>query len=582
MARSNTGAAKQVADSKLLVFEEFAGMNTQSGRQGLSEKELAWCENIQPIAHNWLQGVPGPNSALATLTGEIVAKKFYATFNSIDWMICFCVSGAAYGVNLGTGAKTKFANSGTFSQTPDLTQWQSQRILIFDPTAGYSTWDGTVFAKQGGVSPNTSVTNGGGGYTSGANVAITGGAGSGATATATVVAGVVTAIVLTNAGTGYLATDTLTVSITPVGAGSGATGTAHVWPFVTAPITGAAAFGRVWLGVNRLLTWTGTNGYDDFALANASGSSTINDADLIKNITAIRFLNNYLYIFGDNSIKQIGSIAVSGSITTFSIVTLSSDQGTIYPATITSFNRLVIFANTVGVFAIFGASVEKISDNMDGIFRAVDFTQAPVSAVNDISNIHTYLLLVKYKDPATGPRALILGFMNKKWFVMSQGNGVTYIATAIIGGVTETFATSGADVTQILQNTSTPVPYKIITALSHHREPLMGKRVIRAGVAQTASGPSDMMMTVQSEKASAQFSAAAANVITLINNLGQQVIPINNSLAPVTLVATGFALFREGAQSCSGIWLGATLTGTLNGIVINQIALQYQDGTLWG
>ena len=31
---------------------------------------------------------------------------------------CHCVkSGAAYGVNLSNGAKTKFANSGTFSQT---------------------------------------------------------------------------------------------------------------------------------------------------------------------------------------------------------------------------------------------------------------------------------------------------------------------------------------------------------------------------------------------------------------------------------------------------------------------------------
>ena len=584
------GTGQQVGDSHLLVFEDFAGMNTQSGRQGLSDKELAWLENLQPVAHNWLQGVPGPASALTTLAGEIITRKFYATFNSIDWMICFCVSGAAYGVNLGTGAATKFANSGTFGQAPDMTQWQSQRILIADATAGYSTWDGTAFVKSGGVSPNIAVTNGGSGYTTGANVAITGGSGSGATATATVTAGVVTAIQITNPGTGYKASDSLTVTITPVGAGSGATANAHPWPSVTPnPITIAVFQGRVWLAQQRTINFTGTGsatfgaGYDDFALGDAAGTTTIGDTDLVHSITALRSLNNYLFIFGDNSVKQIGNISIgTGPVTNFTIVTLSSDQGTTFQSSIVSYNRLVLFANQVGVFAIFGASVEKISDAMDGIFRAVDFSQAPCAAVNDINNIHTFLLLVRYKDPTLGTRSLILGFMNRKWFVLQQGNSLTFIATAIIGGVTETFGTSGNDVTQLLENASVPVAYKLITALSQNKRPIMGKRVIRAGVAQTAEGASDMLVTVQSERASAQFSAGAENAVNWVNDSGAQVTWVNNSLVAVGWIASGFILDHTGKFSCSGIWLGAMLTGTLNGIVVNMIAIQYVESTLWG
>ena len=50
----------QRSQSKFIVFENFEKMNTQSIRQSLSEKELAWLENLQPIAGNNLTTVPAP------------------------------------------------------------------------------------------------------------------------------------------------------------------------------------------------------------------------------------------------------------------------------------------------------------------------------------------------------------------------------------------------------------------------------------------------------------------------------------------------------------------------------------------
>lgn len=67
------------------------------------------------------------------------------------------------------------------------------------------------------------VTNGGTGYTSAPSVTLSGGGGSGASATASVSGGVVTSIVLDNPGTGY--TSAPTVGFTG-GGGSGATATA--------------------------------------------------------------------------------------------------------------------------------------------------------------------------------------------------------------------------------------------------------------------------------------------------------------------------------------------------------------------
>ena len=79
------------------------------------------------------------------------------------------------------------------------------------------------FTPIGAAEVNSvTVTAGGAGYTS-PTVAITGGGGSGATAAATVTAGAVTAVTITNPGTGYTTAPTVTIT---GGGGSGATASA--------------------------------------------------------------------------------------------------------------------------------------------------------------------------------------------------------------------------------------------------------------------------------------------------------------------------------------------------------------------
>jgi hypothetical protein len=590
MAGGNKFEGKQV-----IVFNELEGMSTQSERQDLPEKKAAWMENLQPIAPNNLVCTPAMAAALASLASqsETIAKMYYFNFGqSTDYIVCFCQSGAGYTVANPGGAIVKFANAGTFSTTPDVTQWGTQRLLIADSQSGYYTYDATVAVGAGGISPNITVTAGGSGYGSGATAASSGGSGSGDTYSVQVTGGIVTGVTLLTPGSGFLPTDTITLTITAVSGGSGATANAHVWPTFGINATTIAVFGgRVWLGAGNVITYSGTGasyggiGYDDFNPADASGTTTIQDADLVHRITALRSLNNYLFIFGDASVKQIGNISVSGSTTNFTITTLSSDQGTIYRDSIVSYNRLVIFANTVGVFAVFGSSVEKISDDMDGIFRLIDFTQNPCAAVNDINNIHCYLLLVRYKDPNATTRSLILAFMNKRWFVISQGSSLLYIVNGIINSVYNTFGTSGADITPLLKDSTTAVSIKLITSLTSHGEPMMGKRAVRYAIAQTVGASSTMALKIESERAISQtINYNISNVLNFVNNSVGALQFVNQGGGNLNFItnAAGFHYQHGNTGGIGGVYLGMTLTGSVANFTLSSMMLEFGEGAPFG
>ncbi len=580
--------AQQRDAQKFIIFSQFEKMNTKVARQSLPENQAAWMENLQPVAPNNLVPTPGALAALTSISG-IVQSLFSANIGAVDYIIAFTTAGAGIGINAGTGAQTTFAPAGTFTN-PDMTVFASGRLLIQDPTAGYSTWDGTLFVTGGGVSPKIIVTNGGSLYAVAPTVAISGGSGSGATATAVMAGQSVVGVKLTAAGSGYKAGDTLTVAFTPVSGGSGAAATAVIWP-IQFGTTIAVFAGRVWWGNGRVLQFTGTAGYDDTDPGNAAGAITITDADLSHSITAVRTLNNYLYIFGDSSVRQIGSISVSSNITLFTPLILASDIGTPFPKTILSYNRLVLFANKIGVYAIFGASVEKISDDLDGIFgglnstgSSIDFSLTPSAALNDIRNIHCYLLLVRYIDPLMGLRSIILAFQEKVWFVISQGNGLTAITSAELNSTktVETFGSSGNDVTQLLEDPTVSVSITLQTSLTPHGNPLQAKQPLRAGIGLNIQGVSNsLVLSIDTENGSLSYNFSNVALVKWVNNLGQEIIWLNNSGQVVSWAGSGYR-FPYTSVDGNGKMLGATLTAIIANHVINQIAIEYQERALWG
>jgi hypothetical protein len=361
-----------------------------------------------------------------------------------------------------------------------------------------------------------------------------------------------------------------------VAAGAGATASVHAWPFVDAGAGFATATiavfqGRVFLGAGQLLQWSGTGssvgfnnqGYDDFLVADLSGTLQIVDSDLVHNITALRSFNNYLWIVGDQSIKQIGSLFPSGA-PPFQLLTLSSDQGTIWPKSCISYNRIFLFANPQGIFGVFGSTVQKISDDLDGIFQNVNFAQQPQGAVFDLNSKHNAVFLVRYNDPQIGTRSLLLVFDGKRWWFASQGNTLVAIVNVPI------FATdinqlwgsvTGSDVTQLLADPTTAQPFKISTSLSHNNNPVQGKRLIRAGFTADAGVLAAVNMLLEADQ--------APGVPRVVN------------VSPTSLLVGGANDAANNPMTQAGVYLGATLVGTFNNFTLQNVIIEYQETSLW-
>lgn len=472
-------------------------------------------------------------------------------------------------------------------------------VTLTNAGSGYVATDVVTVSFTGGTPTGggvigVTILRGGFGYVTATPTCVfsaPGGGGVTATGTVVIALGQVTGINITNPGTLYLATPTIT--ITPAGADAPsitavavpimdtvASAEARVWPFTVKPSTLAIFAGRVWLGLGRDITYTGTEGYDDMNVANAAGTTTLQDADLVHEITALRAQNNYLFIIGDQSIKQIGTVSVSEGETNFNVTTLSSDQGTPFKNSVVSYNRLVTMTNHVGVYAIFGASVEKISNPMLQLFRFAGSGVIPVAAVFDLYGRHCLLTLIQYTDPVDGPRSVIMVYQDKRWQIWSQGDGLLAILVCPLLNGRKLYGTSGSDITELFSDENEPVDITIISALSHDNKPQMGKRAIREGTAQSTTSTNTLNVTVDSENGAELYSFQSGRVIQWVNNSSQNIQWQNNSLQDIDWIVSGFGYYST-AENNSGIYLGFTMEGNVTGFSFNNYVIEYQDGALF-
>ena len=181
--------------------------------------------------------VVGPQSKVELFFGVNRAQMTGATDALYASLLRFTEGGNLMDVYLPVSARVTslsglwigdVAVSNVLNQTPaqrfvvDVTRTVPSPVTL---TGGRGSGATATATLGGGALITLAVTNGGSGYTAAPTVSFSGGGGSGATATATILGGVVTGLIVDNGGSNYTSAPTVVLSS---GGGTGATATAAV------------------------------------------------------------------------------------------------------------------------------------------------------------------------------------------------------------------------------------------------------------------------------------------------------------------------------------------------------------------
>jgi hypothetical protein len=560
------------------VSKDFKGVNVTNNRTAIGEGEFAWLENTQPIGFGNIRIINAPSNVAGVTFANTVSYMASANIQNTEFLFAFQEDGSAQYVNIETDTLGNLAASSTFSNANvSIVQWKNERILIIDPNNGYKTWDGTNLVDIGSVGAVT-INDGGTNYT---NVTVTFSApdqtgGEQATGEAVTLANTIVEILVTEPGTGYTAAPTIT--ITDAG-GSNANVTCTLF---SQSGTGLATFsGRAWISDQRTVYYSAADTFNDFINV-SSGFLTLTDSTLRTDISTIIAANNFLYVFGEDSINVFSDVRVNSVTgeTLFTNTNVSASIGSGFKYAIFPYFRSMLFLNRYGVYALVGATTSKISDSIDDIFTNIDFAQPITAGQVLINNILCAAWTVTYNDAGT-PRKIQVVFFDRKWFITDQGDTITRTASAVIAGNILLYGTTGSNLIKFYNSATATLEWRIATALWPMGDPIRDKQALKLGVEATLStGFASFDAFIDSEN---QQSPAIpfANSVEWINNLANPIAWTNSGGAIVgwtSIFIPGgnqYYLYRSDARMY-GKYLGVTLTGTTTPFTINGFQLEHE------
>ena len=417
------------------------------------------------------------------------------------------------------------------------------------------------------------ITAGGTGYTSPPNVTING-AGTGANAVAVVNGGVVTQVVVTNPGNNYIANTTVSFS-----GGGGAGATAKAITTVDSNVDIASFQGRVWIAQGRTVFYSAAGSYNDYITVSA-GNINLQDDTLHSKINALVSANNFLYVFGENSINVFSDVRVGTTGNTlFTNTNVSASIGSRRIDAIFPYFRSLLFATDYGIYALVGATTSKLSDALDGIYPNINFNYPITGGQVLLNNILCAAFNFYYNDPLTNTtRPIQAVFFDKKWFITSQGTTARVTSVAQAGGV-YLYSTDNTNLQRLYADSTTPISSEIQSALWPMNDTIRDKQALKWGL-EAILGTSGGTVTVTVDNETGLGTAGtyfATNLISWQNNAGTIIGWKNNSNVGIGWVGlvTGYYLYKYDAQQY-GKYLGLTLQSQSPALVYSTLEMEYE------
>lgn len=367
-----------------------------------------------------------------------------------------------------------------------------------------------------------------------------------------------------------------------------ATATATILDVIPNPQHIATFSGCVWISSGRTIINSVPDSYYDFS-GTGSGLTIITDSTLHSDITQLYSANNFLYFTGVDSINAIGNVQVNSlGDTVFSNTNLSPSIGTDDTESIVSYYRSLWLVNKSGVYAVSGATPQKVSDVLDGIFQRVDFDYPVSSGTVFLQNILCSCFLLRYVDPLTSvSRPVIVIFFNNKWFIASQGDDITIIASGQNAGITGLYATNGTDLYRLFDDESTPVDWLMSSAFWDMDDVTKDKQITKFGfectIPETEGTITFTILALSSTPpytSTQVYDVPVSSAVEWINNFEEIVLWTNNSGAVVNWLGSGYFMnMQDGTEF--GKYIAVSMSSSDVTGSINSEMLEYEYRVQW-
>lgn len=515
---------------QLFQLEGMEGINTKAQRPAIKDQQFYWSENYLPIGAANMRALWGVGTTKYTASGgKTIVNECYYNIGSTAFGIAFLSDGSADQFQLSNGTITNVGGANTFwtagNPTPTIAQFSNAGIVIVSTSGAvaansYWAWDGSLHSPGDGTSP--AWLNGG----------------------------------------------------TPTAMPTGVAG------------TGVEVFlGRIWIinGTN-ILTSAPSNGAT-FS-AGAGGLTKPNqDSTLRVQYTAIRAANGYLYVFGDSECAYITNVQTSAvPTTTYQYTVIDPQIGTPWRDSVLAYGRSILFANTNGIYALYGSTANKISDDLDGIWNdtVADFvTVVPSAGASTIFGIKTFCIAVRTIPPGESTaRNIVCMFDGKKWFTGSQVPAPILLAPQETNSHLACFGCDGTNIFETFAVASSTLTKKVISKLWGGEYGFIArKQALRFYTEVQAIGNTAVALTatLDTESGSSAATVSFAQQINFVNNAGGVIQFQNNSSQ--NLLFQSFATISVDNLNGSGLLLGFTITSTSPDFVFLRGGIGYVNKT---
>jgi len=349
--------------------------------------------------------------------------------------------------------------------------------------------------------------------------------------------------------------------------------------------------GCVWVANNRTISYSAINSYLNFGTP--GGSLIITDETLHSSIQQLVSSNNFLYVFGIDSVNVFSDVRVSGGNQIFTNTNLSTGVGTAFPMSCVTYGRSVWFASANGFYGLYGAAARKESTELDGMYDQVLNINNPalvgaaptVSAgLVTINQILCVAFLFTYQD-TSGNRPLMAVYFDKKWFFVGKTaitpeSNPTIIVDCPVKGQNNLYSFDSSGRFHQLLSSNSDVQFEWKTALWDFQKPIQYKQATKIGVGVNfgaAVSTIDALIDTESSSNTISPPLSASGSLTFVGSGPITFVGVG----PITFLSAGYVLLQSDATNW-GRYVGVTLNGNASELTFTLMMMEYNYRSQWG